>query len=106
MWSFSEAVLTLQDSELGAGVDLSHTVGGCAFVDGFVAVGPQRLDTEHRARAVIELYHLARRQQRRITVITCDNSIQTHAEPLSEHNRVGLTRKSFLICSKNKRVAR
>ncbi|TNN77473.1 hypothetical protein EYF80_012287 [Liparis tanakae] len=56
--------------------------------DGFVAVGPQRLDTEHRARAVIELDHLARRQQRRITVIACDISIQTHAEPLSEHNRV------------------
>lgn len=65
MRNVSETGLTLQDSELGAGVDLSHAVGGRAFVDGFVAVGPQRLDTQHRA--VVELRHLARRQRRRIT---------------------------------------
>lgn len=35
---------TFQNGELGAGVDLSYTVGGRAFVDGLVPMGPQGLD--------------------------------------------------------------
>jgi hypothetical protein len=39
---------TFQDGEFGAGVDLSHTVGGSTLIDGLVPVGPQGLDTQDR----------------------------------------------------------
>lgn len=50
--------LTLQHGELGTGVDLTNTVGGRAFIDGFVTVAPQRLDSQHRTRTVVKLNHL------------------------------------------------
>lgn len=41
--------LTFKDRKLGAGVDFSCAVGGCALVNSFVSVRTQRLDPEHRA---------------------------------------------------------
>lgn len=40
---------TFQDGELGAGADLPNGAGGRALVDGFIPVGPQRLDPQHGA---------------------------------------------------------
>lgn len=36
--------LTFKHCKLGTGVDLASTVGGCAFVNGFVSVCAQWLD--------------------------------------------------------------
>lgn len=50
--------LTFKDRKLGTGVDFSCAVGGCALVNSFISVRPQRLDPEHRAGAIIKLNHL------------------------------------------------
>lgn len=58
------AYLTFKHCELGTGVDLSDVVGGRALVNSFIPVRAQRLDPQHRARAVVKLDHLKCRGKR------------------------------------------
>lgn len=55
--------LTFKHCELGTGVDLASTVGGCALVNGFVSVCAQWLDPQDGAWAVIKLNHLGEPEQ-------------------------------------------
>lgn len=60
-----EPYLTFKHCELGTGVDLPDVVGGRALVNSFVPVRAQRLDPQHRARAVVKLDHLWNRGKNR-----------------------------------------
>lgn len=53
------SALTLQHRQLGARIDLPHAVGGCALIEGFISVGPQRLNPQHWASAVVKVNHLS-----------------------------------------------
>lgn len=50
---------TFKYRELGTGVDLAHTIGGGALIDGLIPLHPQWLDPQHRPCAIIKLDYLS-----------------------------------------------
>lgn len=63
--------LTSQHTQPGGGRDLPCRVGGVTFVNGFVSGGPQRLDPQDWARAVIKLYYLQKKRGRKLWGFFC-----------------------------------
>lgn len=91
-----EARFTFQDGELGTGVDLPHAVGGRALIDSLVPVGPEGLDPQHRARAIVELNHLLQDPDQDIRTLRLTRSERRRSQARSQ--RHGPVKKHVWTC--------